>query len=164
MKTDWYPVWNAELAGIPVKQVVTFAAPKSGNSAFQTGYQSVFKNHIRYENYGDLVPFLPPVDGFVVALAYAVSFIPDIGPYLSKLVSEAAGWDYKALGAELYIESALYDYQINTNENDSAQLFDFGWNLGPHIVDWPTALENAHFLRCGLGYMSGTCPSSVCGG
>ena len=59
-----------QTADIPIKQVVTFAAPKSGNSAFASGYQSVFKNHTRYENYGDLVPLLPPADGFVGLLAH----------------------------------------------------------------------------------------------
>src|ERR1700756_3704231 len=81
-------------SGISIKQVVTFAAPRSGNGGFQTGYQSVFKNHIRYENYGDLVPLLPPSDEFVGLLAKAVAYIPDIGSDLSKLISEAAGWDY----------------------------------------------------------------------
>src|SRR5260370_27476357 len=83
-----------------IKQVVTFAAPRSGDGAFQTGYQSVFKNHIRYENYGDLVPLLPPSDEFVGLLAKAVGYIPDIGPDLSKLISEAAGWDYTPVGAQ----------------------------------------------------------------
>jgi hypothetical protein len=39
----------------------------------------------------DLVPLLPPADGFVGLLAKAVSLIPDIGARLSKLVSEAVG-------------------------------------------------------------------------
>jgi Lipase (class 3) len=102
-----------------IKQVVTFAAPKSGNQGFQTGYQSVFKNHIRYENYGDLVPLLPPTDEFIALLAKAVALIPGIGTALSKLISEAAGWDYVPVGAELFIESALNGYRINTNETAS---------------------------------------------
>ena len=151
-------------SGISVRQVVTFAAPKSGGEGFQTGYQSVFKNHIRYENYGDIVPLLPPSDEFVGLLAKAVGYIPDIGPDLSKLISEAAGWDYTPVGAELFIESATNHYQINTNESDIEQVFDFTWNLAQNIWDWETALANAHALGCGYGYMSGTCPTSVCTG
>jgi Lipase (class 3) len=151
-------------SNIPIKQVVTFAAPKSGDGGFETGYQSVFKNHIRYENYGDLVPLLPPADEFIALLAKAAGYIPDIGSDLSKLISEAAGWDYTPVGAELFIESAANHYQINTNELAMEQVFDFTWNLAQNIEDWETALGNAHALGCGYGYMSGTCPTSVCNG
>jgi Lipase (class 3) len=151
-------------SNIPVKQVVTFAAPKSGDGGFQTGYQSVFKNHIRYENYGDLVPLLPPADEFVGLLAKAVAYIPDIGLDLSKLVSEAAGWNYTPVGAELFVESAANHYQINTSELALEQVFDFTWSLALNIEVWETALGNAHALGCGYGYMSGTCPASVCNG
>ena len=151
-------------AGIPVKQVMTFAAPKSGDQGFQTGYESVFKNHIRYENYGDLVPLLPPPDEFISLLAKAVAFIPDIGTELAKLITEAAGWDYRPVGAELFIESAFYGYQINTNETAPGQILDLIWNLGQNLGSWATALENAHGLGCGNGYMNGNCPASVCDG
>lgn len=151
-------------SNIPVTQTVTFAAPKSGDAGFQIGYQSVFKNHIRYENYGDLVPLLPPADESIGILAKAVAYIPDIGSDLSKLISVAAGWDYRPVGAELFIESAANHYQINTNELALEQVFDFTWNLAQNIGDWETALGNAHTLGCGYGYMSGTCPTSVCNG
>jgi hypothetical protein len=150
--------------GIPVKQVVTVAAPKSGDQAFQTGYQSVFKNHVRFENYGDLVPLLPPADEFIGLLAKAVAHIPDIGADLADLISEAAGWNYAPVGAELFIESASNDYRINTTEPALEQVFDFAWNLAQNLGTWATALENAHSLACGNGYMSGTCPPSVCEG
>ena len=148
--------------GIPIKQTVTFAAPKSGDQGFQTGYQSVFKNHIRYENYGDLVPLLPPADELIGLLSKAAWFIPEIGAKLSKLISEAAGWDYMPVGAELFIESASNNYLINTNEMTLEQVFDFTWNLGQNLGAWTTALANAHSIACGNGYMSGICPASVC--
>jgi Lipase (class 3) len=149
-------------SAIPIKQIVTFAAPKPGDQGFQTGYQSVFKNHLRYENYGDLVPLLPPADEFIGLLAKAALYIPEIGTQLSKLISEAAGWDYLPVGAELFVESASNNYRINTNELAIEQVFDFTWNLGQNLGNWVTTLENAHSLGCGNGYMSGTCPSSVC--
>ena len=148
--------------GIPIKQTVTFAAPKPGDQGFQTGYQSVFKNHIRYENYGDLVPLLPPADELIGLLSKAARYIPEIGAKLSKLISEAAGWDYMPVGAELFIESASNNYLINTNEMTLEQVFDFTWNLGQNLGAWTTALANAHSIACGNGYMSGICPASVC--
>ena len=146
--------------GIPVRQTITFAAPKSGNLGFVTGYQLIFKNHLRYENYGDLVPLLPPADSFIAGLAQALSYIPDIGQELAKIVSEAAGWDYLEVGQELYIES---NGNININEPDWEQIIDFVWNLASNILDAVGALANAHALGCGHGYMNGTCQKSVCG-
>jgi len=46
---------------------------------------------IRYENYGDLVPLLPPADELNSLLAKAVAYIPDIGTELSKLISTNFG-------------------------------------------------------------------------
>jgi hypothetical protein len=71
------------------------------------------------------VPLLPPADEFIGLLAKAVAYIPDIGTKLSKLISEAAGWDYMPVGAELFIECASNGYRINTNEPASEQVFDF---------------------------------------
>jgi hypothetical protein len=86
------------------------------------------------------VPLLPPSDEFVGLLARAVRFIPDVGSDLSKLVSEAAGWGYTPVGAELFIESAANQYQINTNELAMEQVFDFTWNLAQNLGDLETAL------------------------
>jgi hypothetical protein len=122
----------------------------------------VFKNHIRCENYGDLVPLLPPADEFIGLLSKAARYIPEIGAKLSKLISEAAGWDYKPVGAELFIESASNNYLINTSEMILEQVFDFTWNLAQNLGAWTTALANAHSIASGRGYMSGTCPASVC--
>jgi hypothetical protein len=146
-------------SNIPVKQVITFAAPKSGDKGFQTGYQSVFKNHIRYENYGDLVPFLPPTDGFISELAWIVSFIPDIGPELSKWISEAAGWNYTPIGSEWYIQK---NYVVKLNPPDLTQALDLYANIAETSSTWETALLDAHVLTCGHGYMTGTCPGTVC--
>jgi Lipase (class 3) len=60
---------------IRIEQVVTFASPKPGDGAFQAAYQKIFPAQIRYENYDDLVPLLPPADD----LTRAVVDIPLIG-------------------------------------------------------------------------------------
>ena len=149
-------------AGISVKQVVTFASPKTGDKAFQVGYQRVIANQIRYENYGDLVPLVPPADEFITILADAVSLIPDIGPRLAAIIREAANWDYEPVGAEWFIESAANDFKVILDQTAIDQVGDFVLNLGEHILDPLTALGNAHSLHCGFGYMSGTCPSTIC--
>jgi hypothetical protein len=149
-------------AGIAVKQVVTFASPRTGDPEFQAGYQKVIPNQIRYENYGDLVPLLPCSEPFIPALAAILAKIPDIGTELASIVAEAEGWDYVPVGTEYFIESAEDEYQIDTGESELDQVGDFFWNLAANDFDIVTALGDAHSLQCGFGYMSGTCPSGVC--
>ena len=144
---------------VPLQQVITFAAPKSGNDAFATAYNSAIRNHIRYENYGDIVPLLPPPDEFVSLLAYVVSWIPDIGQELAELLRKAAGWDYTAVGSKLYIEP---DHSICTHEPDDEQIAGVGYYLWENGDNVEAAVGNAHTLGCSYGYMSGTCPSTVC--
>src|SRR5437868_3292793 len=82
-------------AGIAVKQVVTFASPRTGDAGFQAGYQTVIPNQIRYENYGDLVPLVPPADELISGLADVVALILYIGPRLAQLIRVAAKWEYR---------------------------------------------------------------------
>ena len=58
---------------------------------------------MRYENYDDLVPLLPPADDFIKLVAE----IPVIG----DLFKQAENWDYEPVGTLSYIESAADDYQ-----------------------------------------------------
>ena len=150
-------------ASIPVQQVVTFASPKTGDPDFRTGYQKVIPNQIRYENYGDLVPLLPPPAPFIAGLAAVMAQIPDIGKQLSALFKEAQGWDYVAVGQEYFVESSANKYAINSSESDADQVGDFIVNLVMNGLDLAKTLVNAHSIDCNLGYMSGSCPSSVCG-
>jgi hypothetical protein len=150
-------------AGITVQQVVTFASPRTGDPDFQAGYQKVIPNQIRYENYGDLVPLVPPSGQFIAGLAAVVSLIPDIGKELAAIIAEAQDWDYVPVGAEYFIESPADGYAINTRESELDQVGDFIWNLVSNGFDILTTLGNAHSMACGFGYMSGSCPSSVCG-
>jgi hypothetical protein len=152
-------------AGIPVQQVITFASPKTGDPVFQAGYQKVIPNQIRYENYGDLVPMVPPAEPFIAGLAAIVALIPDIGGRLAAILKEAEGWDYVAVGQEYFIESAADGYAINTGESDADQVGDFVLNLiNNGLGNVVTTLANAHTILCHHGYMSGGCPLSVCAG
>src|ERR671918_552133 len=62
-------IMRAQPYGITIAQVVTFASPKPGDGTFQAAYQKVFANHLRYENYDDLVPLLPPATDFIKLVA-----------------------------------------------------------------------------------------------
>jgi len=151
---------------IPILQTVTFAAPRSGDAAFAAGYQSVFSNHLRYENYGDLVPLVPPGQVFANMLAKAANRI-DVkgqsalsGPDLAKLMTDVAKANYTPVGSELFID---HDGTLVPNEPLAEQVFDFGMYLAGHLFDSVPALVNSHSYQCGHGYMKGACSGTgVC--
>lgn len=151
-------------AGVAVQQVVTFASPRTGDPDFRAGYQKVIPNQIRYENYGDLVPLVPPSAPFIPGLAAVVGKIPDVGTKLAALLKEAQGWDYVPVGQKYFVESKANGYAIDTGESDADQIADFIINLVGNGLDIVKTLANAHSISCHLGYMSGACPLSVCAG
>lgn len=151
-------------AGIPIQQVVTFASPKTGDPDFRAGYQTLIPNQIRYENYGDLVPLLPPSAPLIGGVAAVLSRIPQIGKELAALFKEAQAWDYVPVGQEYFIESAADGYAIDTGVSESQQMGDFVINLVKNGLDIVKTIADAHSIDCNLGYMSGSCPSSVCAG
>jgi triacylglycerol lipase len=151
-------IMQAQPYDIRVAQVVTFASPKPGDGAFQAAYQKVF-NQIRYENYDDIVPLLPPADDFIKAAAE----IPVIG----ELFKQAENWDYQAVGTLSYIESATEDYKVTADDPllMDERLGEIALELGEDIYKEDfSSFGNAHSCRCGYGYMSGTCPAAVCQG
>jgi hypothetical protein len=143
---------------IPIAQVVTFASPKPGDSAFQAGYRQVIGNQLRYENYDDVVPLLPPDDAFIELLAD----LPEIG----KLFKGAESWDYQPVGTLAYIEAARHDYRVigDTPLLMAERLWHVAGELAEDLRhDDFSSFADAHTLACGHGYLSGTCPASVCG-
>jgi Lipase (class 3) len=143
---------------IPIARVVTFASPKPGDSAFQAGYEQVIGNQLRYENYDDVVPLLPPSDDFIKLLAD----LPEIG----KLFKKAENWDYQPVGTLAYIESARHDYRVIGD--DALLMAERLWHVASELAedlrhDDFSSFAAAHSLACGHGYMSGACPLSVCG-
>lgn len=156
--------WLLNHAGIKVKQVITFAAPKPGDVAFKTAYEAAFPNHVRYENFGDLVPLLPPSPDLPELIAPLISRIRDVGPEIAQRLQRAAEWEFRPVGTELYIESAKNKFALKTNEPVADQTGDFFGYLFAHLFGIFPALGDAHTLKCGFGYMSGTCPPEVCAG
>lgn len=144
---------------IEIAQVVTFPSPKPGNTAFQVAYQKLFANQVRYENYDDLVPLLPPADDFIKLVAE----IPVIG----DLFKQAESWDYQPVGTLSYIESAADDYKVIPDNSVlmDERLAEVALELGKDIYDEDfSSFGEAHSCACGQGYMGGTCPIAVCQG
>jgi pimeloyl-ACP methyl ester carboxylesterase len=148
-------IMQAQPYGISIAQVVTFASPKPGDGTFQAAYQKVFTNQVRYENYDDLVPLLPPAADFIKLVAEI--------PLIGELFKEAENWDYLPVGTLSYIESATDDYKVVPDYPMVQRLADITLELAEDIYDEDfSSFGNAHSCLCGFGYMSGTCPSAVC--
>jgi hypothetical protein len=143
--------------GIKVAQVITFAAPQPGDGAFQAAYQKAVANHVRYENYDDIVPLLPPAEEFIEMAAK----IPVIG----ELFKRAKNWDYQPVGTLSYIESASNGYGVVHDCSMAERLGDIVYELGQDIYSEDfSSFGNAHSLMCGYGYIGGICPAAVCQG
>ena len=75
-------------------QAMTFASPHVGNGDFAKAYNAQL-SQVRYENYLDFVPFVPPDIEFLPLLER----IPDLG----KRIAGAEAWNYAPVGALQYI-------------------------------------------------------------
>lgn len=132
--------------------VYTFAGPHPGDTDFASGFPLSTIPITRYENYLDIVPFLPPTQEFINLAA-------DI-PYVGDLFKKAEGWNYTSVGTLQYIEQ---DHDI---EGDNPLLT--AERLGELVLAMLKGesgfeeIAAAHSLECGGGYASGVCPSGVC--
>jgi len=133
-------------------QALTFASPHAGNVDFAKAYNAQL-SQIRYENYLDLVPFVPPEIEFLPLLEK----IPDLG----KKLAGAEAWNYAPVGALQYITKA------GAIEPDHAGLG--AKRIAEILIDMLTGrvadVANAHALvKYPLGYCRSVCPDTLCQG
>jgi pimeloyl-ACP methyl ester carboxylesterase len=136
---------------IPIQQVVTFASPRPGDPDFKAGYEAVINNQIRYENFQDIVPLLPPSASFIAPVVSAAKLIPDIGPKIAAVFNKAQDWNYVAVGSELFIESD--QHTIIDNESAASQVAAVVKEFGEDLLRRNfSSFVNAHVLDTGDGY------------
>lgn len=136
-----------------VTQTITFAGPNPGNSDFQSVYNTTFTNHLRYENYLDLVPLMPPVPETIDVL----EVIPDLPQSFIDKLNDAKGWDYQSVGTLEYIESNADVKSLNWIEADAYLPFRLA-EISEKIVTFQLSeIGDAHHSSCGYRYMEGTC-------
>lgn len=138
----------------PTPAVKTYASARPGDKAFAEAYDKTL-SQTSYENYLDVVPFVPPPDDLIDTLAA----IPEAG----KLFRKAEGWNYQAVGNRLYIEKTGAVVE-NTAELDALRIFEIVGKLA--VLD-AAAIADAHCSGCAArgcagGYMRGACPGEVC--
>ena len=127
--------------------ITTFASPHPGDEAFFTGLPTQTVAVTRYENYWDMVPFIPPTADAVSAL----SKVPIVG----EVVEFANHWDYAPLGKLVYIKAdrTLVHDSLGLQLTRKAEIFA---QLA-HGESGHKAIGAAHSHGGGIGYLSGVC-------
>ena len=144
----------------PIQQVVTFASPRPGDFAFQTGYEAVINNHVRYENYQDLVPLLPPSASFIDAAVAVLALLPHIGNDLARLFKSAEGWNYVPVGSQQFIEADKHT--IVSNEPVGSQTWDVVKEFGEDVRELDfSSFAAAHTISPGGGYYRALSPKAA---
>jgi hypothetical protein len=144
-------------AGIPVSKVITFASPKPGESNFKMAYEAKI-TQVRYENYQDVVPLMPPGGEFLGVANGLLKWIPGTADMVTRFQA-CVQWGYEPVGSLLFIAK---DGTVLTNEPLFKQIWDVVTEIGDDI--WHSNFDSfadAHSRLCGEGYMSGACPG-VC--
>ena len=142
----------------PIRQTITFAGPNSGNADFARAYNAAFPNHIRYENYLDIIPLMPP-DAEFVAILDRIPFIPKV---IIDLMNKIGSYGYEPVGNLMYIDSKAVAKAYNKIEANvllPLRMAEIGATL---LRGDLAAIADAHHASCGYRYMKGTCLGTVC--
>ena len=141
--------------------VCTFAAPRAGNHEFAAAFDRAFTNRARrFEFQDDIVPHLPPSEGFWFALQEAFNNV------IAHSAKSAAGWSWPSLIAGFTAltrvgtyESAgqlqFIDWNGNLRDQDTAALQSERLErLGHALAGSLPDIAKAHLPMRGFGYMS----------
>jgi hypothetical protein len=142
--------WRFQQAGLPVR-VVTFAAPKPGDSEFRDAYRAV--DHTRYEYADDIVPHLPASQGGFIDTLASLPFVGDRFAGLER-------FDYQAAGTLRFI-----DWAGEVGPETDSLAVERRLSLVQLLVRGQLSRVAAdHSILCGGGYLSAVCPEGVCPG
>jgi hypothetical protein len=132
--------------------VYTYASPHPGDTGFVGHFPLSTIPVSRYENYLDIVPFLPPTQEFID--------LTEKIPLIGDLFKKAAGWNYAPLGTLQYVKE---DHRIVGNGLvlEAVRLAELVEALSEGEKGL-MKIADAHSHACGGGYMSGICPTGVC--
>jgi len=144
--------------GIQTTQTITFAGPNPGNADFCKVYNQENPNDIRYANYLDIVPLLPPAPNTISD----IEAIPNLPGFILDLLNDAKTWNYDTVGGLWYIDSSKTASYISPDYEPillAVRLGEIGSTIGSGDI---SAIANAHHADCGFGYMQGACNGDVC--
>lgn len=149
----------------PKPGIITFASPFPGNADFATIYDSQV-SQIRYENYLDIVPFVPPnstvvndlLPLFDSTLKFLIKTFPSWKKTLKKFedfIDASKTMDYTQVGTLQYITK---DHDI---EGDNLILpylraLEFGYAMAKDgVIGGLKEIGDAHMIGYGGGYETG---------
>jgi hypothetical protein len=132
------------LAGITVREVVTYAAPRVGDQSFAEAYEQRISAN-RYEFSDDVVPHLPP-DPLMVA---TLEHFPVIGSHFRDLRT----WIYVGVGSLRFI-----DWNLNVVDDSDQLRGERLAHLALLLLRFQYGqIVSDHLATCGFGYMSALC-------
>lgn len=142
-----------------VTQTMTFAGPNCGNGDFQNAYNDTFPNHIRYENYLDIVPLLPPDPEFIDLF----EDIPDLPASFIAALNDMKAYGYEPVGTLMYIDSSAEATQYSTWGAEALLPIRIT-EIVAELVEFDlSAIADAHHPGCGYRYMEAICSGTgVC--
>ncbi|WP_343604861.1 lipase family protein [Fluviicola sp.] len=136
-----------------VEQVITFAGPHPGNLAFGKSYSQLFPKAIRYENYLDIIPLLPPNPEFVDLL----ETLPGLPKKFVELLNEMKSLDYEPVGYLRYIDHKGKVNPLVPGETTRIKA------IRDHLMTGQfSSVVDAHHPGCGYRYMKAVCGGTVC--
>lgn len=143
-----------------ITNVITFAGPKPGNGDFAKHYDAEFPNSTNYENYLDIVPFLPPGQLFIEL----IEKFPLLPQAIKDLLQKAADYDYEPVGVKnvQYIDSTGTIDHSPIYSNPLLRLGEIMEELTKG-KQGAAQIADAHHLTCGYRYIKGVCQGTVCG-
>ncbi len=144
--------------GFNITQTITFAGPNSGNDEFARAYNNLYPNHVRYENYLDIVPLLPPDPEFVDIL----EVIPYFPESLKELFNAMKAYDYEPVGTLEYIDCKGVADEYTWSEAELLLPVRMAEIAKELLRGNFAAIVDAHHADCGHRYMSGACEGAVC--
>jgi hypothetical protein len=105
-----------QTAGLKVAGVISFEAPRAGDSSFKVAYEGLGINSLRYEFQNDIAPHVPPNRAFP-DLIEKVTRIPPVAAALSLLKVKRGSFAYEPVGALRFI-----DWDGRTRISDTKEL------------------------------------------
>ena len=131
--------------------VHTFASLHPGDITFVTAFSQHSIPVQRFENYLDLVPFLPPTESFFKEMQKI--------PILKEVLRFGDNWDFAAQGTLQYINKqhlTIADYKGLARLREEEILLE----LLIHGEKALKAFAGAHHIGSGSGYFDGVCCSN----
>lgn len=148
--------WSRESGSSLVPNVVTFASARPGTEAFATQYDAEI-SQVSYENYLDLVPFLPPSAELWDLLAKL--------PIIGGIFKGAESWNYWSVGDRKYIQANGQVVDVYPGL-DTIRLGEIALDMvdGNYMKIGQAHCHGCAASDCAGGYMKGVCEGSICGG